>query len=104
MSDFAQQVYDVIRRIPRGRVASYGAVAAVVGRPRAARGVGSILRALPEASDLPWWRVVNGRGEISISTFGHGATLQRTLLEREGVRFDAHGRIDFERHGWQPEG
>jgi len=101
-ADFSLRVYDVVRRIPRGRILSYGGVAALLGSPRAARGVGSALAALPDDTDVPWWRVVNRNGRISISNLHHGATLQRALLEGEGVIFDARGQADLERFGWEP--
>jgi methylated-DNA-protein-cysteine methyltransferase related protein len=90
----------MVRRVPPGRIVSYGGVAALLGQPRAARGVGQALHALPEGSNVPWWRVVNRNGEISIRGFPHAAKLQRRLLEAEGVRFDRHGRIDWKRFGW----
>ncbi|HEX7051282.1 MAG TPA: MGMT family protein [Longimicrobiales bacterium] len=103
MSEFTERVYATVRRIPRGRAISYGGVAAILGRPRAARAVGHALSRLPPDSDVPWWRVVNRNGEISISGIFHGALRQRALLEAEGVRFDARGRIDWSRFGWSPE-
>ena len=90
----------MVRRVPRGQVASYGGIAALLGHPRAARGVGHALRALPEDSDVPWWRVVNRNGEISIRGVVHGRQLQRALLEAEGVEFSASGRIDWKQFGW----
>ena len=101
MKSFVERVYDLVRRIPRGRVASYGGVAAMLGRPRAARAVGQALRALPDDSDVPWWRVINARGEISVRGPGNIERLQRKLLEREGVRFNTSGRTDWERWGWE---
>lgn len=102
MSDFGERVYDLVRRVPRGRVISYGGIAALLGRPRAARGVGRALRELPDGTDVPWWRVVNHAGELSLARLDpHGARLQRVLLEKEGVVFDRHGRIDWERFGWE---
>jgi methylated-DNA-protein-cysteine methyltransferase-like protein len=102
MTEFQRQVFAVVRRIPPGRVVSYGGVAALVGQPRAARGVGAALAALDEDRDIPWWRVVNRNGEISISHHSLSRPLQRMLLEQEGVEFDSRGRIDWERFGWDP--
>jgi methylated-DNA-protein-cysteine methyltransferase related protein len=98
---FTERVYAMVGRIPRGKAASYGGVAAILGSPRAARGVGTALSALPPDTDVPWWRVVNRNGEISIKGEPGMAALQRKLLEREGVRFDARGRLDWERFGWR---
>jgi len=100
---FTERVYQMVRKVPRGRVVSYGGVAALLGQPRAARGVGQALHALPDESDVPWWRVVNRNGEISIRGVLHGAALQRQLLRSEGVRFSRAGRIDWRRFGWTPE-
>lgn len=99
---FQTRVYDVVRSVPRGKVVSYGAVAAILGQPRAARGVGRALSALPDDTDVPWWRVVNRNGEISRRGAMHEAIIlvQRKLLEREGIRFDRRGRIDWETRGW----
>ena len=98
--DFTERVYALVRRVPRGRAVSYGGVAAILGSPRAARGVGTALSALPSDTAIPWWRVVNRNGEISIKGEPGAAALQRSLLEREGIRFDARGRLDWERFGW----
>ena len=99
-SAFTADVYAVVRAIPRGCVTSYGAVAAMVGVPRAARGVGAALQALPPDADVPWWRVVNRTGEVTIPAELGLRALQRTLLEEEGVGFLPGGRVDLERHGW----
>lgn len=100
MSAFQSEVYRIVRLCPRGRVVSYGGVAAMAGKPRAARAVGAALRGLPDESGVPWWRVINSSGAISMRDIGHGPAIQRALLEREGVRFDAHGRIAWEAYGW----
>lgn len=102
MPDFTARVYDVVRRIPAGRVASYGAVAEMAGYPGAARGVGTTLGALPDDLDIPWWRVLSARGEITIPRSGFAAPLQRTLLEEEGVSFDELGRVDMRHFAWRP--
>lgn len=98
-----EKYYAVIRRIPRGRVATYGQVARLAGRPRHARQVGYALYALPEGSKLPWHRVVNATGGLSVGRVTPGGDLrQRFKLEREGVRFDSNGRIPLKLHGWMP--
>jgi methylated-DNA-protein-cysteine methyltransferase related protein len=98
--------YRVVRRIPRGRVATYGQVALVAGKPRAARQVGYALAALRGAKHrIPWQRVLGARprGRAAVTILDPmGAAVQRTLLEREGVRFDANGLISLEQYGWKP--
>jgi methylated-DNA-protein-cysteine methyltransferase-like protein len=103
MPRFAEQVYALVGRVPRGRIVSYGGVAALLGRPRAARAVGRALFELPDGHRVPWWRVVNRNGEISIKGVLHGPAVQRALLEKEGVKFDPAGRIDWERFGWRAD-
>ncbi|HUP21134.1 MAG TPA: MGMT family protein [Gemmatimonadota bacterium] len=97
---FYDRVYDEVRRIPPGTVTTYGHVAALAGNPRAARTVGWALHALPDGTDVPWQRVVNARGGISISKIGLPAELQRALLEAEGVEFRVDGTVDLDRWGW----
>src|SRR5690349_19187161 len=98
-----ERVYAVVRKIPRGRVATYGQVAALAGFPRAPRVAGYALHALPEGSPLPWHRVVAAGGRLSLARLDPDAALtQRMRLEREGVRFDARGRVDLRRCGWRP--
>jgi len=99
-STFYDAVYRMVRRIPRGRVTTYGHVAALCGKPRAARTVGWALHALPDESGVPWHRVINSRGGISISKVGLPPELQRALLRAEGVEFDAQGLVDLQRWGW----
>lgn len=96
-----QQILAVVRRVPHGRVATYGQVAALAGLKGRARLVGYALHSIPSASALPWQRIVNADGAISLDPLNGGLT-QRLLLEREGVRFDARGRIDLRRHQWRP--
>jgi methylated-DNA-protein-cysteine methyltransferase related protein len=100
-SGLQKRIYALVRRVPRGRVVTYGQVAALVGSPRAARVVGQAMRICP--SGVPWHRVVNGQGAISRRGDGSGALSQRLLLEGEGVRF-ARGRIDLRRYAWQTTG
>jgi methylated-DNA-protein-cysteine methyltransferase-like protein len=93
----------VTRRIPRGKVATYGQVAALAGMPRGARVVGYAMRALGE--QVPWQRVVGqrrrGLGQVSIKD-PVGGGVQRLLLEQEGVGFDGRGALDLTRFGWRP--
>jgi methylated-DNA-protein-cysteine methyltransferase-like protein len=94
------RIYDLVDRIPRGRVASYGQLAALVGRctPRM---VGYAMAALPPYRKSPWHRVINSRGEVSTRRCGDGHLDQRALLEAEGITLDARGRVDLEKHGWR---
>jgi methylated-DNA-protein-cysteine methyltransferase-like protein len=97
------QVYTVVSRIPRGRVATYGQIARLAGLHGQARLVGYALAALPEGSRLPWHRVINARGEISPRSGGSPYhRIQRVRLERERVRFDARGRVSLEIFRWRP--
>lgn len=98
------RIFAVVRRIPRGRVLTYGDVAALAGMPEHARLVGYALHALPEHSAVPWHRVINHRGGISTGRAWPGGELvQRSLLEAEGLQFDANGRTSLKRYRWTPE-
>ncbi len=102
-SDTYSRIYRVISKIPRGHVATYGQVAALADMPRAARQVGYALAALREgARDVPWHRVINSKGEISARSEPGFEDLQRMLLEQEGVRFDAQGKVALEKVRWAP--
>lgn len=93
-------IFEVVRSIPRGRVASYGQIASVVGRCSPLM-VGYAMAAVPFDSDVPWHRVVNRKGMISSRGDGDGEKIQRILLEAEGVHFDKKGRIDLNRVWWE---
>lgn len=93
------RILDTIRRIPRGKVCTYGDVADVAGLPRRARLVGTILRQTPGSRDLPWFRVINAGGRISFPTGSEAYQRQRRKLEAEGVVF-VGGRVDLQRYGW----
>lgn len=99
-SDFYGAIYAMVRRIPSGRATTYGHIAALCGKPRGARAVGWALHALPDGTDVPWHRVINKSGGISISKVGLPPELQRALLEAEGVEFEPDGRVDLKRWGW----
>ena len=94
-----ERILDVARRIPRGKVATYGQIALIVGdcTPRM---VGYCLASLPFDSDVPWQRVINYKGMVIPRSSGHGSQLQRELLIAEGVAFDDKGRVSFRRYGW----
>lgn len=102
--NFYEQVYAVVRRIPRGKVTSYGRVAEMLGAPNAARAVGYALRALKDKGDdyanVPWQRVVNSQGRISIVNREHGAQRQAELLRAEGVEVSKQLRIDLDIYLW----
>ena len=99
---FARAVYALVRRVPRGRVVTYGQVAAILGHPRAARAVGTALSNLPRpmARLVPWQRVINAAGRISIRGDIQRPDLQRQLLEIEGVAF-RRDAVDLKRYRWQ---
>jgi methylated-DNA-protein-cysteine methyltransferase-like protein len=96
-------ILDAVRAIPRGRVATYGQIARLAGLGDAARRVGYALAALPARSGVPWHRVVNAEGRISMRSGDRSVEiLQRRLLKREGVRFDRTERIDLTLFRWRP--
>jgi len=98
-----RRIYRVVRRIPRGKVATYGQIALLAGIPRQPRQVGYALHALPGRSDVPWQRVINARGEVSKRSAPGTEGLQRAALESEGVVFDERGRVDLARYQWRPD-
>ena len=100
---FYDAVFAFIRQVPRGRVVTYGQVALELGSPAAARAVGYALSSGGGGDDLPWWRVVNASGGISLRGRGAAADLQRALLEDEGVQF-VGGHIDLHVYRWWPTG
>jgi methylated-DNA-protein-cysteine methyltransferase-like protein len=101
-SSMYARIYRTVRRIPRGRVATYGQIARLAGFPNHARLVGYALHNLRDHVDpsVPWHRVINARGRISLGEFS-GADLQQRLLEAEGVRFDRTHTVSIKRFGWQ---
>lgn len=97
-----ERIYAVVRRIPRGRVATYGQVATLAGLGGHARQVGYALHALEPGSRVPWQRVINAQGRVSARSAPGFDGIQRRLLEREGVVFDSNDRADLERLRWRP--
>jgi len=103
MSNFYESAYALVRRIPRGKVMTYGQVAAVLGEPRAARAVGYAMMHSTDADPpVPWQRVVNRYGGISTGGEADRPARQRALLEDEGIEFGEDGVIDLKRYGWEP--
>jgi methylated-DNA-protein-cysteine methyltransferase-like protein len=98
---FHERVIAIVKHIPRGRVASYGQIARLAGNHRAARQVVRTLHSSSVKENLPWHRVISGRGCISLPP-GAGLELQRALLEKEGMVFSPDGSINLIRFGWKP--
>lgn len=97
-SEFYRKIYKIICQIPKGKVATYGQIAALAGNPRAARAVGWALRAVNE--ELPWHRVINSNGKSSFPELAK-RRMQQALLEQEGIRFDLQGTVDLKKFQWR---
>lgn len=93
-----EKIYEVVKSIPKGKVATYGQVAFLAGNPRWARIVGYALHANPDPSTIPCHRVVNREGKVAPSFAFGGGEVQRQLLEAEGIVFESNGRIDLEKY------
>jgi methylated-DNA-protein-cysteine methyltransferase-like protein len=98
---YSERIKQAIRRIPYGKVATYGQIASLAGNPRGARQVVRILHTCSRKEKLPWHRVINARGAISLRP-GCGYEEQYYLLSREGIAFNPKGLIDLKRFLWQP--
>ena len=98
---FHQKVVDVLKKVPKGKVVTYGQVAAMAGNPRGARQVVRILNTSSEKEDLPWHRVINREGRISLGK-ARGYELQKALLTDEGVTFGVDDVVDLKRFQWDP--
>lgn len=101
MTNIYQEVYKVVSLIPVGKVATYGQIARLLGRPRHARQVGYALAALPDEHEVPWHRVVNAKGEISARASSDYEHYQQILLEEEGVEFGLKRRINLRIYQWE---
>src|ERR1041384_1614606 len=99
---YNERVYQIVRRIPVGRVMTYGQIAELLGEGYTPRTVGFVMHASPD--DVPWQRVLNGRGACSTGRVLLPGNIQQSLLEAEGITFDARGRCDLKRYRWTPEG
>ena len=102
MELFTKNVVEIIGRIPRGNVSTYGRISCLAGRPGSARQVARILHSLSRKYDLPWHRVVNISGKISLPEHS-GYYEQKAMLIDEGIVFDMQDRIDFDRFLWRPD-
>lgn len=100
MDQFLAQIFAVIHQIPHGKVSTYGEIARMAGYPGYARHVGKALGNLPKDSKLPWFRVINSKGEISLT--GPDWERQRERLVAEGIAVSAEGRISLKKYKWQP--
>src|SRR5215470_8695496 len=99
---FFSHVYRLVSQIPKGKVVTYGQVATLLGAPRAARAVGTALRYLPRplSRTVPWQRVINAAGGISLRGDVVRTEEQRWLLENEGIEFDRHGKVNLKKYRW----
>ncbi|MGF1754146.1 MGMT family protein [Vibrio makurazakiensis] len=100
MDQFHSQIFAVIHQIPYGKVSTYGDIAQFSGFPGYARHVGKALGNLPKDSKLPWFRVINSKGEISLK--GESFTRQKVQLEAEGIEVSDTGKIKLRLYRWQP--
>ena len=100
MQEFTKAVVLLIKAIPKGKVATYGQIARLAGKPAGARQVSRILHSMSKKHDLPWHRVVNAKGGISLRTYA-GYEEQKACLEAEGVQLDKAGRLDLEVYLWR---
>lgn len=97
-----ERIWKTVRRVPKGRVATYGLIARAAGLPGHARQVGYALHSLPQDSQVPWHRIINAKGEISLRGWNEADVHQRALLEAEGVEFDLKGRVSLQKFLWKP--
>ena len=97
-----EKIYDVVKQIPKGKVATYGLVALLAGNPRLARVVGYALHVNPEPGVIPCHRVVNRKGEVSVAFAFGGENMQRILLSEEGIEFTPEGKVDLNKYLWKP--
>ena len=97
----AKRIYEAVKMIPKGKVATYGQIAAMAGNPKMSRAVGNALHKNPDPAGIPCFRVVNAKGELSGAFAFGGPGVQQKLLEEDGVEVQ-HGRVDLQKYGFQP--
>lgn len=98
---YRERVYEIVRRIPLGRVMTYGQIAGILGEGYTPRTVGYVMHAA-DSEGVPWQRVINSQGKCSTGRLTIPVDLQKSMLEQEGVEFDARGRCDLRKYGWWP--
>jgi methylated-DNA-protein-cysteine methyltransferase-like protein len=102
MTEFTSKLLEIIKTIPNGKVTTYGRLAVMAGNPRGARQVAWVLKAYSKKYDLPWHRIINSKGMISLEK-GHGFELQKSLLEGEGICVNKNGSIDLDTYLWKKD-
>lgn len=102
--NFYEIVYEIVKKIPSGKVTTYGHIALMAGNPNAARAVGYALKHIPlsEHNNIPWHRVINAKREISIRNIPGSEYIQKDLLVKENIEFDENDKVDFNKFGWFP--
>ena len=98
---FTKKAVKIIKSIPSGKVSTYGRIAALAGKPGGARQVSRLLHSMSAKHELPWHRVINAQGKISLKP-SNAFELQRALLESEGVEFSLKGTVDLDIYLWKP--
>lgn len=101
LTDYRKKVYELVKRIPAGRVMTYGQIARILGEEYTARTVGFVMK-MANLDEVPWHRVINSRGGCSTTRLTFPVNLQQRLLEQEGVQFDDKGYCDIEKYLWEP--
>lgn len=99
---FNKEVYKWVLKIPYGKITTYGFIATLLDNPRAARAVGWALRAVPADTDIPWWRVINAQGYLSIQNTNFPKDIQKGLLEKEGIKVSSKYLVDLDQYLWKP--
>jgi len=99
MQEFTQQLVELIKSIPEGKVSTYGTIALMAGHPHGARSVTRIIHSMSRKHNLPWYRIINAKGQISLPR-SNGYEEQKALLEAEGIDFGLKDRVDLKRFLW----
>ena len=100
---FREKVLKTVSQLPSGKVTNYGFIAILAGKPKAARTIGWILSSIPQDSDIPWWRVINSKGYISIRNTNISKEIQKELLEKEGITVNENFMVDLNKYLWRPD-